>query len=335
MQEFLSYLIANYQYEFSWFSISASNAINFIILVLLTPFAATSAMYLIQKEERTKKVIAVALISLVIALIHRATTIASYNFIYSLYSDNAFSGFFGFWRLRSFGAGVISSLIFYWIVVGIFIAAINNQRLIDKEKELANARLNALMTQLRPHFLFNTLNSISSLIDIDKSAAQKMISRFGDLLRGVLEKEEKQFVTLQEEISFLENYLSIEMERFSDRLTISYQIDPRSLEDEVPTLILQPLVENAIKHGIATKAEDGKIEIASKILNGTQYPSPLLELTVTDNGAGLKAKHNYGIGLQNVTKRLSQLYGKSSEFEIENNKEEGCTAIIRLPLTKE
>ncbi len=161
-----------------------------------------------------------------------------------------------------------------------------------------------------------------------------MIARFGELLRGVLEKEEKQFVSLQEEISFLENYLSIEMERFSDRLSISYEIDPQSMDDQVPTLILQPLVENAIKHGIASKVSDGKIEISSKILNGAQYSIPQLELAVSDNGTGLIKEHDYGIGLQNVTKRLAQLYGNSSEFSIENNEKEGCTATIRFPSKK-
>ncbi len=335
LQEYLSYLIANYQYEFSWFSISIRNTVNFLILALLTPVAATSARLLVEKKNRFKNIIGLTLISLVLALVHRATSIATYNFVYSLYTDNAFSGFFGYWRLRSFGAGIISSLIFYWVVIGIFLAAINRQRLVRKEKELANARLNALMTQLRPHFLFNTLNSISSLIDIDKPAAQKMISRFGELLRGVLEKEEKQFVSLEEEISFLENYLSIEMERFRDRLSVSYQIDPKSLKDLVPTLILQPLVENAIKHGIASKVHNGKIEISSKILNGAQYPSPQLELSVSDNGAGLKDEHSFGIGLKNVTNRLSQLYGNDGEFKIENNDKQGCTASIRLPIIKE
>ncbi len=334
MQEYLSYLIANYQYEFSWFSISVRNAVNFIILVLLTPAAATSALRLIDKRSLLREVLVLILVSFIVALIHRSSSIAAYNFIYSLYTDNVLSGFFGYWSFRSFGAGIISSLIFYLIVVGIFLAAINRERLMNKEKELANARLTALMGQLRPHFLFNTLNSISSLIDIDKTAAQKMISRFGELLRGVLEKEEKQFVSLREEISFLENYLSIELERFSDRLSINYRIDPNSQDDRVPTLILQPLVENAIKHGIALKASDGRIEITSRILNGIQYPKPLLELEVADNGVGLPAEPNNGIGLKNVRNRLSQLYGDLSEFTIENNDLGGCTATVRIPIKK-
>lgn len=218
--------------------------------------------------------------------------------------------------------------------MGLFVALINRKKLISKEKELANARLHALLTQLRPHFLFNTLNSISSLIDLDKKGAQKMIAQFGDLLRNVLEKEEKQFISLKEEIAFIENYLSIESQRFSDRLSIEFDLVTESLENEVPTLILQPLVENAIKHGIANKISNGKIEISSRILNGKGHPVPNLELTVKDNGVGLADNFNYGIGLSNVTNRLSELYGSACEFDLVKNKDEGCSARIRLPLSE-
>ncbi|MEP1095084.1 MAG: histidine kinase [Cyclobacteriaceae bacterium] len=334
LQEYLSYLIANYQYEFSWFSISANNTINFLTLAIISPIAANSSVMLNETASSyLRKGMVVGLISLLMAFFHRASTTILYNLVYSIYSNNAFSNYFGYWKLRSFGAGIISSFIYYWIVVGIFLTAISRKKLISKEKELVNARLHALLTQLRPHFLFNTLNSISSLIDIDKSAAQKMIARFGELLRAVLEKEEKQFISLQEEITFIENYLSIESERFSDRLSISYDLDPKSLQDMIPTLILQPLVENAIKHGMAKKISDGVIEISSKILNGIEHPSPHLELSVNDNGEGLVPNFNFGVGLKNVSNRLSELYGVKGEFKIESNKAGGCKAKITIPLT--
>ncbi|MEP5611596.1 MAG: histidine kinase [Cyclobacteriaceae bacterium] len=334
LQQYLSYLIANYQYEFSWFSISANNTVNFMTLVLIAPVAANSSKMLSESAgPYLKKILIIGLISLLMAFFHRAFTTTIYNLAYSIYSGNTFSNYFGYWKLRSFGAGIISSFIYYWIVVGIFLTAFNRRKLIKKEKELVNARLHALLTQLRPHFLFNTLNSISSLIDIDKAAAQKMISRFGELLRAVLEKEEKQFISLQEEITFIENYLSIESERFSDRLSISYNLDPKSLQDMVPTLILQPLVENAIKHGMANKVSDGVIEISSKILNGIEYPSPHLELLVSDNGAGLATEFNYGVGLKNVTNRLHELYGANGAFRIDNSEKGGCNAKITIPLT--
>jgi len=334
VQEYLSYLIANYQYDFSWFSISASNSINFILLALAAPLAANFGHLLSDKTDRLSgRLFILILSSIGIGIVHRALSTSIYNYVYSLYSENVFSGFFGYWKLKSFGAGIISSFIYYWVLVGIFLAAINWKKLIRKEKELANARLHALLTQLRPHFLFNTLNSISSLIDIDKTRAQKMISRFGELLRNVLEKEEKQFISLKEEVAFIENYLSIESERFSDRLSISYDLDPKSLQDMVPTLILQPLVENAIKHGVAKKVSDGIIEISSKILNGVEHPSPHLELSVNDNGAGLVTDFTYGVGLKNVSNRLRELYGSNGEFKIESNKKGGCKAKITIPLT--
>lgn len=335
LQEYLSYLIANYQYEFSWFSISANNTINFLTLVLISPIAANSSKILNETANSyLKKIVVIGLISLLIAFFHRAFTTTIYNLAYALYSGNAFSNYFGYWKLRSFGAGIISSLIYYWILVGIFLSALNREKLISKEKELVNARLHALLAQLRPHFLFNTLNSISSLIDIDKQAAQKMISRFGELLRGVLEKEEKQFISLEEEIAFIKNYLSIESERFADRLSISYDVDPKSLQDMVPTLILQPLVENAIKHGIARKVDDANIEISTRILNGLEYTSSHLELSVSDNGAGLGTDPDYGIGLKNVTSRLQELYGSKGAFKLQNVDTGGCVAKITIPLTQ-
>jgi hypothetical protein len=336
LQEYVSYLIANYQYDFSWFSISTRNVISFMILTLLSPIAANGAQFFSGKNQKsTNRLILIVLISLLIAIMHRAFGIVLHNLIYSIYAGNETFNMFGFWKSRYFGAGIISSLIYYWILVSIFLAAISRTRLINKEKELANARLHALITQLRPHFLFNTLNSISSLIDIDKSAAQKMISRFGDLLRGVLEKEEKQFISLEEEVAFIENYLSIELERYQDRLSITYDLDPESLEGKVPTLILQPLVENAIKHGISKKLEGGEIAISSQILNGEENPVPQLELRVEDNGEGLIDGFDYGVGLKNVSKRLKELYQDDFEFKLENNEPEGCRARITIPIINE
>lgn len=267
-----------------------------------------------------------------VAFFHRGISTIIYNAVYSAYSGRDFVGITGYWSLRSFGAGIISSLIYYWVFVGLFIAAVSRKNLITREKELANARLDALVSQLRPHFLFNTLNSVSSLIDIDKIGAQKMISRFGELLRAVLDKESKQFIPLHEEMAFIENYLSIESERFSDRMLVEYKLDPRSLNESVPALILQPLVENAIKHGISGKVRDGRIEITSQILNGAEYPVPHLELKVIDNGTGPTEGFQYSVGLKNVTSRLSELYGDETLFSIYGDDQKGCVSKIRLPI---
>src|SRR4029079_13460186 len=141
--------------------------------------------------------------------------------------------------------------------------------------------LQALKMQLHPHFLFNTLNSISALLDEDVDAADQMLARLGDLLRMTLENSGAQEVTLQEELEFLRCYLEIEQVRFNDRLTVSMHIEPETLDAKVPNLILQPIVENAIKHGIVSRIAPGRIEIIAR------RSDDALLLQVKDNGPGL------------------------------------------------
>src|SRR5262245_54597220 len=153
--------------------------------------------------------------------------------------------------------------------------------------------------QLHPHFLFNTLHSISVLMSEDVSAARRMLARLGDLLRTSLERNGDQEVSLREELEFLRNYLEIEQTRFQDRLSVKLDIEPSVLDALVPNLILQPLVENAIRHGIAPQAGPGVVEIHAQRENG------MVRMRVRDNGAGLKQKSASvnGIGLGNTKAR--------------------------------
>jgi len=170
------------------------------------------------------------------------------------------------------------------------------------EARLAQSRLDALRMQLHPHFLFNTLNSISVLMSEDVTAARRMLTRLSDLLRASLDNAATHEVSLREELEFLNNYLQIEQTRFHDRLTVRMDIDPASLTANVPNLILQPLVENAIRHGIAPRAQPGVIDISAARENG------MVRLKVRDNGAGLGAAGaaglTKGIGLANTQARL-------------------------------
>jgi signal transduction histidine kinase len=196
------------------------------------------------------------------------------------------------------------------------------------EARLAQARLRTLEAELHPHFLFNTLHAISTLVHTQPEAADRMISRLSDLLRITFSRSEAACVPLHEELEFLQKYLEIEQTRFQDRLTVEYDIDPETLDAEVPRLILQPLVENAIKHGVAPRPGPGRIAIGSRSENQQ------LQLTVRDNGAGLsstaRAGLHDGVGLSNTRNRLECLYGSAHALNfIESG--EGLSVEMRLP----
>ena len=200
------------------------------------------------------------------------------------------------------------------------------------EAQLARAELRALKMQLHPHFLFNTLHSISALQLEDVAAAQKMMARLGDFLRLTLENAGLQTVPLRREIEFLKCYLDIEQVRFGKRLTAVIEVEPEALEAPAPNLILQPLVENAIRHGIAPRTEPGLIRISAKRELGR------LKIGVSDNGCGLAQNGNgaghvkEGLGLQNTRARLRQLYGSDFGFDLANGAEGGLVVALDLPL---
>jgi signal transduction histidine kinase len=194
------------------------------------------------------------------------------------------------------------------------------------EAELARAQLQALRTQLQPHFLFNTLHAISSLMDEDVRAARRMIARLADLLRTTLDTRDQQEVTLLRELETLQLYLDIERERFSDRLKVDMEVHPDVLEARVPNLVLQPLVENAIRHGIAPLHEGGRIVVSAARDEGR------LELSVADDGAGPGAgQAAEGVGLRNTRARLARLYPESHELWIERPHEGGFRVRIVIP----
>jgi LytS/YehU family sensor histidine kinase len=204
--------------------------------------------------------------------------------------------------------------------------------LAEAQLQVTEAQLQALKMQLHPHFLFNTLNSISALLDEDVDAADQMLARLGDFLRLTLENSGAQQVTLQEELEFLRCYLEIERVRFHDRLTVNMLIEPETLDVRVPNLILQPIVENAIRHGIVSRIAPGQIEISAK-LSGSA-----LQLQVRDNGPGLNlnevaaGKIKEGLGLANTRARLEQMYGASHRFEMRDAPEGGLQVILEIPL---
>lgn len=205
------------------------------------------------------------------------------------------------------------------------------------ETKLARAQLDMLKMQLQPHFLFNTLNAISALMHRDINAAEEMLAGLSDLLRLTLDNAAVQEVALKSELEFAGRYLEIEQVRFADRLKVRFQIDPETLDALVPNMVLQPLVENAVRHGIAARDRSGTVEVASR------REGDRLLLTVSDDGPGLPSGFNWqngngngsskkpGLGLGNTRARLQQLYGSDQTLQLNNAAGGGLMVKISLP----
>ena len=196
------------------------------------------------------------------------------------------------------------------------------------EAELARAQLRALKAQLQPHFLFNTLHAITVLIRHDPAAAGRMVVQLSDLLRMTLLDSDRQEATLDQELRFLRLYLEIEQTRFRDRLEVRWEIAPGLDDAAVPTLLLQPLVENALKYAVATRSGGGRVVIGASRNDGT------LALSVTDNGPGFAERDlapGSGIGIPSVRGRLELLYGASHRFALDRNPDGGVRASVDIP----
>ncbi len=196
------------------------------------------------------------------------------------------------------------------------------------ETQLAVAQLNVLKMQLHPHFLFNTLNAISALMHHDVDAADRMITKLSDLLRLSWDGDDRPQVSLQEELAFLDRYVGIEMIRFQDRLKVSIDIESDCLDALVPKLVLQPLVENAIRHGIAMRSAAGRVQVRGRQVGGR------LRLVVSDDGPGMPHGPDglrEGVGLANTRARLVQLYARDHRFTLRNGRVGGFEVVIEIP----
>jgi two-component sensor histidine kinase len=232
----------------------------------------------------------------------------------------------------------IWSYLIYWMILGGMQAYQYYERYMSTELQLerleksySQARLNALRMQLDPHFLFNALNTISSHVERDPKLTRLMIEHLGDLLRMSLESKDRQEVPLAEELAFLDHYLAIQKIRFGRRLKVEMDIAPEVRYAQVPSLFLQPLVENAIRHGISPRASGGSVAVTAEPVNGK------LAIRVSDDGAGLPAgwslERSTGLGLSVTRERIAGLYpdGEGS-FAIRGREEGGTLVEIVLPL---
>jgi sensor histidine kinase YesM len=239
--------------------------------------------------------------------------------------------------------GFHTGVVTYWVVLSIQTALRNyasfqeraqavlrsELRASQLETQVAQARLGALKAQLQPHFLFNTLNAIVVLVRQQKGPqAEETLARFSDLLRAVLADMDAQEVTLARELEYLKLYLSIEQLRFSDRLRVDIDVDPELLDAAVPHMALQPIVENAIRHGVGQRATPGVINIRAQRIGDS------LQVVVQDDGPGFAASGAAGglkLGLANTHARLRQLYGEASELRTESGASGGAQVTMVLP----
>jgi two-component system LytT family sensor kinase len=205
----------------------------------------------------------------------------------------------------------------------------NEKKLEEQNRLLMQARLQALTSQINPHFLFNTLNSVSSLIRTDPTQARVMVVKLSNILRRLLRKHDH-FSALRDELTFIEDYLSIELVRFGDKLHFEKEIDPDTLDMLVPSMLLQPLVENCIKHGLGQKVEGGTIRLRTRRVESR------LMLTVEDNGIGIPEARlatlmEQGIGVSNVSERLKVLFGTDYRMWIDSAPGRGTRVEIEVP----
>lgn len=323
----------------SWYRALFFTLPEWWLWALLTPLVFWLARrFPLQGKRAPLHVLGHVAASGVVAFGHMTTSLAISWFAQG--GSPAFSSF-GKFLLSVFLQWFHIEVLVYWTILG-FAHAIayyrqtreRDVRAAQLQTRLVQAQLQALKMQLHPHFLFNTLNAVSVLVRKgDNPAAIRMITGLSDLLRLALEKARAQEVTLKEEMEFVDRYLAIEKIRFRDRLKVAIEVAPDTLDAVVPNLILQPLVENAIRHGIAPKPDAGRVEVRAEARNGT------LRLRVRDDGVGLHedgpARPGGGVGLGTTRERLRQLYGERFRLDLRPLPGGGTEAVLDLPLRRD
>ncbi|HXV76682.1 MAG TPA: histidine kinase [Candidatus Polarisedimenticolaceae bacterium] len=243
---------------------------------------------------------------------------------------------FGEMLLHLLRFGVHTNVMLYFAIVGVSQFFARSQRLRERERQaselraqLAQARLDALQMQLRPHFLFNALNTVSGLVEQDVAAGRRVLRQLGDVLRMILQRRDRQEVSVREELDLVRAYLAIESARFGERLTVQVDVAEKTLGLAVPSFLLQPLVENAVTHAVARRIRGGRIDLRAWCGDGSR-----LVVSVEDNGAedaSAPVESGQGIGLTNARARLRQLYGDEQELRVLRNERGGWTVTVSIP----
>jgi two-component system LytT family sensor kinase len=301
----------------------SANAIVFLVWAALTPLALRlGRRFPLERGRLGRHLLLHAAAALVFSAAH-LVVVGQLNRLLAPRSSSAPLPIVGL--LVGLGA---TDVMIYTGLVAVSQAIMYFGRYREREMHLVQARLQLLAAQLHPHLLFNTLNAIAELIHQDPPRAERTLTQLSDLLRLALDGRDRQDVALAEEIAVLRSYVEIQRTLLQERLAVHWAIDPDTLEARVPGLLLQPLVENAVQHGIGPRAAGGAVTI------GAQRSDDSLVLTVSDNGVGMgqpsSAAAN-GIGLANTRARLEQLYGSAHRFEIGERAGGGGAVVISIP----
>ncbi len=324
---------------FNWWREAPVPYLNFFFWALLCPVVYRILRRWPFSGRPLAPIIAIHLgLGLVLATLHEVCTSTIYYAILQSLGEFDFrEPMYRTWAFQSLAPGIFGRFMEYGVLLGILVALENarlrrleHEQFMRLRNELQTTQLNALRKQLQPHFLFNTLNTVSALMDENVGTARKVLNRLGRLLRTTLEGSREDTISLEHEVAHVEDYLGIEGERFRDRLQVRYDVPAELLGAQVPGMVLQPLVENAIKHG--PDAIRGGVGIAIRAERRDEH----LLLTVEDDGQGCadtaRAMANGGIGLRNVRERLRLLHGDKATFQIASPGGRGFKAEISLPL---
>jgi len=308
-----------------WREALGGRLLHGLIWGLLTPFvfALAARFNLTESRHRLLHLLAHAAASYVLTLIYRL----AYEAV--MHGSGMAAGAFSF---RAVGTNANTWVPIYWMLLCIAYAVQYRERYREGQiraaqlkTQLVQAQLQALKMQLQPHFLFNSMNAVSGLMSQDVKAARRMLAQLSQFLRLVLEGGDEQEVTLEKELHLTRLYLEIEQTRFPDRLAVQYHIAPETLGALLPTLLLQPVVENAVRHGIAPRAGAGELAVS------TEKQADRLILRVKDNGQGATDTAARGIGLRNLESRLAALYGPDYTFAVETAPARGYCLHLSIP----
>ena len=313
-----------------WRATFRNSAIQWLPWALIAPAVVALALRRPMRSARVPKIV----MAHVVAVFAVAAAVVALTFLFRMANGNPITRTYRAEYLRSIHS---IAVVYALLIVGAYIASALRQareresHVARLEVQLGEARFAALQSQLHPHFLFNTLHGVSSLIHEDPDAAEDMLTALSDLLRSTLERGDQREATLRDDLGFLDDYLNIHRMRLGDRLRVTVDVSPKSEDLLVPTFVIQPIVENAIRYAIAPRREGGQLEIAAHVVGDT------LRITIGDDGPGFHAnserdgRGGWGIGLANTRARLEQLFGDQHRFVVADRAGGGAMVEIEIP----